>query len=84
MAEKNEFTFEIVEKIGVIQTYASGWSKEINLVSWNEGNPKYDIRDWDEDHLHMSRGITLHKEELEALKKILDENINYGDEKKKN
>ncbi len=75
MSEKNEFSFEIVEEIGVIQTYASGWSKEINLVSWNEGNPKYDIRDWDKEHKHMSRGITLHKEEIDSLKEILEKKI---------
>ena len=75
MSEKNEFTFEIVEAVGIIQTYPSGWSKEVNLVSWNEGKPKYDIRDWDKEHQHMSRGITLHEEEIKELKKILDEKI---------
>ncbi len=72
MNEKKDFSFEIVEELGVIQTYASGWTKEINLVSWNEGSPKYDIRDWDKEHKHMSRGITLHKEELDSLKDILE------------
>ena len=46
--------FEIKEKIGVIAEYPSGWSKEINLVSWNDAAPKYDIRDWDSNHEHMS------------------------------
>ena len=62
-------TFEITEHIGVITSYSTGWSKELNLVAWNEGQPKYDLRDWDNTHEHMSRGITLHKEEE---KKLLD------------
>ena len=47
MAEgRNDITFEIREHIGVISEYPTGWSKEINLVSWNEGAAKLDIRDW--------------------------------------
>ncbi|MGL4485012.1 MAG: YdbC family protein [Anaerovoracaceae bacterium] len=67
----NEFSFEIKEHVGILGDYSSGWTKELNLVSWNEGKAKYDIRDWNEDHEHMSRGITLHPKEIVALKKIL-------------
>ena len=38
-----------------------------NLISWNEGKPKYDIRDWAPDHEKMGKGISLTKDELEAL-----------------
>lgn len=41
-----EFKYEIVEELGVISENASGWTRELNLISWNGGNPKYDIRDW--------------------------------------
>ena len=54
-----EVTFEIVEEIGVIATHSTGWKKELNLVSWNGGQAKYDIRDWDPDHERMSRGIQV-------------------------
>lgn len=63
----NEISYEIVKKIGVINRYPTGWSKEINLVSWNEGPAKYDIRDWAPDHEHMSRGATLTEQELARL-----------------
>ncbi len=56
---EREVTFEIVEHIGVLSENESGWRKELNLVSWNGQIPKYDIRDWDQDHERMSRGITL-------------------------
>ena len=46
MNEEKDFAFNIKEHIGVINTYASGWSKELNLVEWNGNNAKFDIRDW--------------------------------------
>lgn len=68
MSERDhDIVFEVVESIGVIKTYPTGWSKEINLVSWNGGAAKYDIRDWDHKHERMSRGITLHKDEMKKM-----------------
>lgn len=66
-----EISFEITEKIGVISSYSTGWSKELNLVSWNGGTPKYDIRDWSPDHAHMSRGVTLHEKEMRLVIELL-------------
>lgn len=63
--------FEIKENIGVIRKYPNGWKKELNIVSWNSGEEKYDIRDWDETHEHMTRGITLTKEEFDKLKEYM-------------
>ena len=42
-----EIKFEIVKRIGVLSEGNNGWKKELNLVSWNDRAPKYDIRDWD-------------------------------------
>lgn len=67
-----EIKFEIVENLGVIGTSTKNWTKEINLVSWNGRKAKIEIRDWDENHEKMGKGITLSKEELKALKDILD------------
>lgn len=69
--EKTEIVFEIVEHVGVIATYATGWKKELNIVSWNNSAPKYDIRDWDPEHKIMSRGITLHEDELKKLATLI-------------
>lgn len=63
----DRISFEIVEKIGVLETYSSGWKKEVNMVAWNGNSPKYDIRDWSEDHMHMSRGITLTEMQMKTL-----------------
>lgn len=66
-----EFKFEIVEKIGVLSQKESGWTKELNLVAFNNFPAKYDIREWDPDHQKMSKGISLSKEELLELKELL-------------
>ena len=68
-----ELKYEITEHIGVLSSNDKGWSKELNLVSWNEREPKYDLRDWSSDHTKMSKGITLTREELEALKQLLED-----------
>lgn len=67
-----EFKFEIKEKIGVLSESSKGWKKELNLVSWNGGAPKYDIREWSPDHEKMGKGITLNSDEVAKLKDILD------------
>ena len=67
-----EIKFEIIENLGTIGEGAKRWKKEVNLISWNSRKPKIDIRDWDEDHEKMGKGITLSKDELIALKEILD------------
>ena len=71
--ERNKIFFEIVERIGVISKYPTGWRKEFNLVSWNGNEPRYDIRDWSPDYEHMSRGVSLSKEEMNMLKEIIKE-----------
>lgn len=70
-ARDTEVTFEIVDHIGVLSTSTSGWKKELNLVKWNEGNAKFDLRDWDEEHRKMSRGITMNQEEVRNLQQLL-------------
>ena len=68
----SEIKYEIIKKVGELSKSASGWAKEINLMSWNDREPKYDIRDWSADHEKMGKGVTLSKEELLALKELLN------------
>ena len=76
MAYNNEFKFEIIKTIAVLSTERSGWTKEINLVSYNDAPPKYDIRSWDPNHEKMGKGVTLSKEEMKVfLDAIADEEI---------
>lgn len=72
---KKEVKFEIKENIGILSESPKGWRKEINLVSWNGRQPKFDIRDWSPDHEKMGKGITISNEELKKLNDILNEKI---------
>jgi len=67
-----ELKFEIKKDVGVIGEGTKGWKKEVNIVSWNDRKPKFDIRDWDESHEKMGKGVTLNKGEVEELKKLLE------------
>lgn len=73
MPSNAEFKFEVVKTLGVVSEGKNGWKKELNLVSWSNRPPKYDIREWNEDHTQMRKGITLTDEEIAVLKEILDE-----------
>ena len=65
-------TWDVLENLVVFgQRRDSGWTKEANIVCWNGGSPKLDIREWDPDHERMSRGITLYEAEAERLARIL-------------
>lgn len=68
-----DFTYEVIEKIGVLSENPKGWRKELNLISWNGRDPKFDIREWSPDHEKMSKGITLTNEEVRAMKDLLNE-----------
>lgn len=68
-----DITYEIVMQLGVLSQSRSGWSKEVNLISWNNYPPKYDIRDWSADHSQMGKGVTLSREELLALRDLLNQ-----------
>ncbi len=67
-----DLKYEITESLGALSESGKGWTKEINLISWNDREPKYDIRDWSPDHEKMGKGVTLSKDELKMLKEILN------------
>ena len=67
----SDIKFKIFEKIGVLSKSDKGWEKQLNLISWNKREPKYDIRDWSPENKKMSKGTTLSTKELMALKEIL-------------
>lgn len=62
-----EFKYEIVKKIGILSENARGWTKELNVIRWNERDPKYDLREWGPGHEKMGKGITMTQDELEQL-----------------
>ncbi len=67
-----ELKYEITKSIGVLSENAKGWTKELNMVSWNDREPKYDLREWSPDHSRMGKGITLTEEDINSLKNLLN------------
>ena len=69
--DDRDITFDIIEEIGIISTVDTGWTKELNLIRWNGGVAKYDIRDWDPSHTRMSKGITLKEDEMRRILELM-------------
>lgn len=67
-----DFKYDIVEHLGVLSENSKGWTKELNLISWNGAKPKYDLRDWAPEREKMGKGITLNNEEFESLREIIN------------
>ena len=70
-----DIKFEITKQIGVLSESAKGWTKELNMVSWNGRDAKFDIRDWSPDHEKMGKGITLTRDEATLLSKLISQEV---------
>ena len=71
----SEIKCTTIEKIGIIRQSTNGWNKELRLVSWNDADPKYDIRDWSPDDEKMGKGITLTEEEARNMLGLLEKHF---------
>jgi hypothetical protein len=67
-----DIKFEIEKEIGKISESSKGWAKELNLISWNSKEAKYDLREWAPGHEKMGKGVTLSVDELKSLKALLN------------
>ena len=74
-----EIQYEIVKESAVLSTGDSGYTKEINLISWNGKEPKYDIRSFSPNREKCGKGITLNADEAAALLKALQKELNSED-----
>lgn len=68
-----ELKYEIIKNCGILSESAKGWTKEVNLISWNDRTPKYDIREWAPGHDKMGKGITFSPDEIILLRDLLNE-----------
>ena len=66
-----EIKSEVVKEIGILSTSKSNWNREVDIIRWNDGKPKLDIRDWAPEHERAGKGITLTAEEVAVLKELL-------------
>ncbi len=68
-----EIKFDVVKEFGVIsENPKNGWSRELNLVSWNDREPKYELRDWSADKSKMNKGFSMTADEVKTLRDILN------------
>lgn len=67
----SELKYEIVAHIGTLSTSEKGWTKELNVIKWNDREPKYDLREWSPDHTKMGKGITMNEEEVGQLRLLI-------------
>ena len=63
--------FDIYKQIGPISRPNNGWTKELNYISWDDREPVYDIRTWNEDHTAYGKGVTVTAGEMVVLKELL-------------
>ena len=68
-----EFTYEIKKNFGTLSNTGT-LTVELNLISYNGADPKYDLRKWrmKDDKPTMQKGITMTREELLALRDLLN------------
>ena len=66
-----DIKYEITKELGVLSESAKGWTKELNMVSWNDRDPKFDLREWAPEHEKMGKGVTLTEDEAKALFELL-------------
>ena len=67
-----DIKYDIVKEVGVVSESSTGWTKELNLISWNNREAKYDLRDWSSEHDKMGKGITLSLDEIKSLRELLN------------
>ena len=70
-----DIKFEITKQIGVLSESSKGWTKELNLVSWNGRDAKFDIREWAPGHERMGKGVTLSHDEAKLLSKLISQEV---------
>ncbi len=77
-----DLKFEIIERLGILSTKSNNWNKELNIVKWSDYEPKYDIREWNQEHTRMSKGITFTEEELRVLYALIEDELKQLDSQK--
>lgn len=64
---ESQITYEVIEDIADLGEPKKGWTKKLRLISWNNKDPKYDLRLWNDKNGRMGKGLTLSEKELILL-----------------
>ncbi len=63
--------FIIYQHIGNLSNENNGWVKELNYISWDDREPVYDIRTWNQEHTGYGKGVTITAGEMKLLQEII-------------
>ncbi len=63
--------YVIYKHIGSISNPNNGWTKELNYISWDDREPVYDIRTWNQDHSEYGKGVTITQGEMLRLRELI-------------
>ena len=66
-----EIKYEIINELGSIPADKGSMRLELNRISWNGNEPKYDLRRWNPNRDKMGKGVTMSEKELIALYELL-------------
>jgi hypothetical protein len=69
----SDIKFEITKELIKLSESPKGWTKELNMVSWNDRESKFDLREWAPDHERMGKGITLSNDEMKKIRDVLND-----------
>lgn len=64
--------YEVRRELGVLTDNNTTWQKLVRLVSWNQAQPKIDVRVWNTETGLPAKGIALSDEEARLLYQILE------------
>ena len=73
----SEIKYEIINELGVIPAEKGSMRLELNRISWNGNEPKYDLRRWSPNRDKMGKGVTMSERELIALYELLKEEVSF-------
>ena len=73
----SEIRYEIINELGVIPAEKGSMRLELNRISWNGNEPKYDLRRWSPNRDKMGKGVTMSERELIALYELLKEEVAF-------
>jgi len=71
-SKKNDISRKIISRYGSIRR-PNNSNIEVNIIRWNYGKSKLDIRPWSADGVIAMKGITLSREGFLSLMRILNE-----------
>lgn len=72
-----EIKYEIINELGPIPADKGSMRLELNRISWNGNEPKYDLRRWNPNRDKMGKGVTMSEKELIALYELLKEEVAF-------